>query len=774
MQDTICENVSLHFKFEGRMYSIMFKRNITLLMLKARIQRKIGFVESNVQLQLSYKPLLVETVEHCELNDDEDVNVYLDSVNYEKRRCMLFVNVIPSEPQPEQVPIAPTVPTMPIVDQSSVGMNFENQHAKDGEIGPNAIVVYVGKEKAVEGDSNKEGEAESRDEGDEYTEPRPVVEPGKYIEPWDDGLDLTKLQEFPNKKALQDVVDRASFANCFSFEIVKSDKVRYVVKCPKEGCNWGLRGGRIRDTDIFSIRRHNKMHTCSRASQSSSNSKRQGTPKLVASLLHGDYPGQMETPPPKIIMDLVKTKLGVDISYSTALRGKNQAVTDLKGSPEESYKMLRCYLHMLEKVNHGTRSYVHCNENNKFMYLFIALGASIEGFKVMRKVITMDATFLKNGYKGVLVFASAQDPNRHHYPLAFGVLDGENDASWNWFLEMLKTVVGDSSEIVFMTDRNTSLITAIANVYPLAHHGFCIWHLSQNVKGYARNVNKDVVAWRFMECSRFYTVAEFNIAYASFTTRYPSAAKYLEESTQKERWARCVFPGDRYNLDTSNCVESLNSVFKDARRYSLIPMLDAILKKFSEWFNEHRKDVVSGSVANKLVPLVENYLHDLWATAEKLKVIELNGFELEYNVIDSDGKPYLVKLRLRSCSCRFFDIQKYPCVHALASFITFQKYGGKDIELHELCSKYYWTELWAIAYCRTIYLVPDKSRWDVLDEVQDMQIMPPNRKIKGGRKKTKRYASAGEKRPKTRPRTQNKRRRRQGLQWLLFGDNVHV
>ncbi|XP_019095109.1 PREDICTED: uncharacterized protein LOC104778638 [Camelina sativa] len=406
MQDTICENVSLHFKFEGRMYSIMFKRNITLLMLKARIQRKIGFVESNVQLQLSYKPLLVETVEHCELNDDEDVNVYLDSVNYEKRRCMLFVNVIPSEPQPEQVPIVPTVPTMPIVDQSSVGMNFENQHAKDGEIGPNAIVVYVGKEKAVEGDSNKEGEAESRDEGDEYTEPRPVVEPGKYIEPWDDGLDLTKLQEFPNKKALQDVVDRASFANCFSFEIVKSDKVRYVVKCPKEGCNWGLRGGRIRDTDIFSIRRHNKMHTCSRASQSSSNSKRQGTPKLVASLLHGDYPGQMETPPPKIIMDLVKTKLGVDISYSTALRGKNQAVTDLKGSPEESYKMLRCYLHMLEKVNHGTRSYVHCDENNKFMYLFIALGASIEGFKVMRKVITMDATFLKNGNKGVLKYKS--------------------------------------------------------------------------------------------------------------------------------------------------------------------------------------------------------------------------------------------------------------------------------------------------------------------------------------------------------------------------------
>ena len=35
----------------------------------------------------------------------------------------------------------------------------------------------------------------------------------------------------------------------------------------------------------------------------------------------------------------------------------------------------------------------------------------------------VDATWLKNGYGGVLVFAKAQDPNHHHYPLALTVLD---------------------------------------------------------------------------------------------------------------------------------------------------------------------------------------------------------------------------------------------------------------------------------------------------------------------------------------------------------------
>ena len=202
-----------------------------------------------------------------------------------------------------------------------------------------------------------------------------------------------------------------------------------MLKCPKEGCKWGRWAAKSKDSNMFSIRTYNKMHTCSHGSQSNCNSKRKGTPQLVASLLHDDYPGQMETPPPSSIKALVLTKLGVNISYSTALRGKIEAVSMLRGTPEESYQMLYSYLYMLEKINHHTITSVKLDDSDRFKYLFIALGASIEGFKVMRKVVTVDATFLKNGYGGALVFATAHDPNRHHYPLAFGVLDGENKDS---------------------------------------------------------------------------------------------------------------------------------------------------------------------------------------------------------------------------------------------------------------------------------------------------------------------------------------------------------
>jgi len=75
---------------------------------------------------------------------------------------------------------------------------------------------------------------------------------------------------------------------------------------------------------------------------------------------------------------------------------------------------------------------------------------------------------------GVLVFASAQDPNHHHYIIAVGVLDGENDVSWGWFFEKRLSVVPDTLKLLFISDRNSSLIKGIRIVYSTAHHEYYI------------------------------------------------------------------------------------------------------------------------------------------------------------------------------------------------------------------------------------------------------------------------------------------------------------
>lgn len=105
-------------------------------------------------------------------------------------------------------------------------------------------------------------------------------------------------------------------------------------------------------------------------------------------------------------------------------------------------------------------------------------------------------------------------------------------------------------------------------------------------------------------------------------------------------------------MDTSNNVESMKNVLKEAKRCALIPMLDCIIGKISDWFNQHRKDAVAGSIDSKLVPLVENYLRELWPVAQKLRVRELDSYEYEYEITDTEGNMFLASLVGKNCTCK--------------------------------------------------------------------------------------------------------------------------
>ncbi|XP_024015028.1 uncharacterized protein LOC112088890 [Eutrema salsugineum] len=548
------------------------------------------------------------------------------------------------------------------------------------------------------------GMHEDVDEHD-HVEPLRPVEQTRFVLEWEDGAGFEKGQEFRSKEALRVLVDRASHKGCFEVKTVKSDTGRLILRCRQAelGCTWYLHAVRIVDSTYFSIRVYRNIHTCSRVVSSTIRNKRKGTPQVVADVLRGCYPGEVDTPAPKALIKVVQNEAHVNVSYSTALRGKKLAISEVRGSPEESYRKLYCYLYMLQLVNPGTITSVKLDAKNKFKYLFVALGASIEGFRAMRKVIVVDATFLKSVYGGMLVFATAQDPNHHHYPIAMGVIDIEKDASWKWFFETLKTVIPDDKELVFMSDRHKSIIGAVKEVYPQSQHGYCIWHLSQNVRGKAGIGCKDLCAVKFRECAHKYTESEFLCAYTDFRIWFPKAAEYLDEHVAVDKWARCFFKGDKYNLDTSNACESMNSVFKKARKYALLPLIDAYVEKI---FNKHRKDTAYASDSKTLVPYVENQLHSVCAIGTRLFVTELNATHLEYSVIGDDGKSYLVDLLSKCCSCRRFDIDKIPCVHAIAADIAMMRSAERrrEIHLHELCSKYYHIDTWALAYYRTIYM----------------------------------------------------------------------
>ncbi|CAN7042064.1 unnamed protein product, partial [Brassica oleracea var. botrytis] len=71
----------------------------------------------------------------------------------------------------------------------------------------------------------------------------------------------------------------------------------------------------------------------------------------------------------------------------------------------------------------------------RFLYLFLVFGASIDGFKKLDRVLVIDGTHLGGKYKGVLLTASGHDANFQIFPLAYDIVDSEDTEAWTWFLQ---------------------------------------------------------------------------------------------------------------------------------------------------------------------------------------------------------------------------------------------------------------------------------------------------------------------------------------------------
>ncbi|KAL4017116.1 hypothetical protein IC575_024790 [Cucumis melo] len=253
---------------------------------------------------------------------------------------------------------------------------------------------------------------------------------------------------------------------------------------------------------------------------------------------------------------------GINLSYEKAWRARENAYERVRGSPEESYNLLRRYGEALKFTNPGTIFHMELEDDRFFKYLFMAVGACVRGFlNCIRPVIVMDGTFLKNKYRGQLIVAVFLDGNNHIYPLAFGVVDRETDDSIQWFLEKLKGAIGEVPNLGFVTDRKTCFAKGISSVFPSAFHDLCVQHLSQNLHDKYKN---DTVATLFYNASRTYRESTFVEAWRHLLAFPNGSGKYLND-VGIARWSRVHCPGRWYNMMTTNIAKSMNSILTEPR-----------------------------------------------------------------------------------------------------------------------------------------------------------------------------------------------------------------
>nr|XP_016459012.1 PREDICTED: protein FAR1-RELATED SEQUENCE 4-like [Nicotiana tabacum] len=229
---------------------------------------------------------------------------------------------------------------------------------------------------------------------------------------------------------------------------------------------------------------------------------------------------------------------GLDIGYHKAWRAIQRASTLIRGTPEENYELLSSYLYMMKSKNPGRYTNIKINDNNRFLYMFYAYGSSITGWNHCRPVITVDATFLKSKYRGILMISISNDANNQIFTLAFGITESENNNSYEWYFSELRNAIGSRDNLTFLSDMHQFIAHGIAKVYPESHHEVCIYHLEQNLK--RRKVKSEVIKL-FQSAARVYRRKEFDLYMSDIEKVDKKTFDYLMEEPP-EKWARSCSP----------------------------------------------------------------------------------------------------------------------------------------------------------------------------------------------------------------------------------------
>ncbi|XP_004306199.1 PREDICTED: uncharacterized protein LOC101293420 [Fragaria vesca subsp. vesca] len=233
---------------------------------------------------------------------------------------------------------------------------------------------------------------------------------------------------------------------------------------------------KLQNLAYFEVRKFQNEHSCSL--DILHHDHRQSSSSLIGQFVKSKFEGgTSRIYRPRDIIDDARVQLCVNMGsniqlcvnmgYNKAWRAREAALEIARGSPEESFAQLRAYCAMLERRNQDTITHIENDDHNHFLCFFMAIGASIRGFRdSMRPVIAIDGTFLKRKYFGTMLMAACQDGENQIYPLAFGVVDLENDASWSWFLTKLRGAIGVVENLVFISDRYGSIAKVVDNVFP--------------------------------------------------------------------------------------------------------------------------------------------------------------------------------------------------------------------------------------------------------------------------------------------------------------------
>ncbi|KAK8692058.1 hypothetical protein V6N13_075540 [Hibiscus sabdariffa] len=269
-------------------------------------------------------------------------------------------------------------------------------------------------------------------------------------------------------------------------------------------------------------------------------------------------------------------------------------------------------------------------------------------------------------YGGTFLAAVVVDANDSIYPIAYAVVEAENQSSWSWFLSLLGTdlEIGSMDNITILSDKQKGLIEAISEVFICAEHRTCVRHLYSNFKNkeHFKGKNLKDALWK---AARATYVKEFEDAMAELKALSVPAFDWLK-GKDPAQWSKSHFsPRSKCDMLLSNLSECFNKMILEARDKPILTLMEMVRTKMMQKIAMKKEETEkwTGILCPKIQQKVELAIQQCtrcWPT-------HVGGHK--YQVSAGPLNQHTVDLEHHTCSCRKWDITGIPCIHAVSVMI---------------------------------------------------------------------------------------------------------
>ena len=292
--------------------------------------------------------------------------------------------------------------------------------------------------------------------------------------------------------------------------------------------------------------------------------------------------------------ETIQEKMLADVSISKIKRAKSIVMQRMFDATRGEYGLVFDYQLELLKSNPGSTIVVKLDTGEvrpTFLRFYVCFDACKKGFLAgCRKVVGLDGCFFKGLTNGELLCALGRDANNQMYPIAWAVVEKENNDSWDFFMALLSKdlQIGDGKGWVIISDQQKGLINAVEQWVPKAEHRMCARHIYANWRKKFKQKKYQKLFWR---CAKSSSMSLFNYNLSILREKTPAGADAIMRQ-DPHHWSRAWFQlGSFCDSVDNNMCESFNHWVLKARFLPIISMLEGIRRQVMVRIQENRSTV---------------------------------------------------------------------------------------------------------------------------------------------------------------------------------------